>query len=97
MHADLHRDQGVPAEAILKLAGERKPDLIVLGVKDVKNSMSVATHLSRATAQDSHRERAVSRAYGSRARHRCEPNCSKSRPGSLWEWLVETSVSEFEP
>jgi|SRR5579864_4130851 len=44
--------QGVPAEAILKLASERKPDLIVLGVKDVKNSMSVATHLSRATAQE---------------------------------------------
>jgi nucleotide-binding universal stress UspA family protein len=43
--------QGVPAEAILKLASERTPDLIVLGVKDVKNSMSVATHLSRATAQ----------------------------------------------
>jgi nucleotide-binding universal stress UspA family protein len=43
--------QGVPAEAILKIAGERKPDLIVLGVKDVKKSMSVATHLSRTTAQ----------------------------------------------
>jgi nucleotide-binding universal stress UspA family protein len=43
--------KGVPAEAILKLAGERKPGLIVLGVKNVKNSMSVATHLSRATAQ----------------------------------------------
>jgi nucleotide-binding universal stress UspA family protein len=43
--------KGVPAEAILRVAGERKSDLIVLGVKDVKNSMSVATHLSRATAQ----------------------------------------------
>jgi nucleotide-binding universal stress UspA family protein len=43
--------QGAPAEAILKIAGDRKPDLIVLGVKDVKRSMSVATHLSRATAQ----------------------------------------------
>jgi len=43
--------KGVPAEAILKIAGERKSDLILLGAKDVKNSMSVATHLSRATAQ----------------------------------------------
>ena len=43
--------KGMAAEAILKVAGERKPDLIVLGVKDVKQSMSVATHLSRATAQ----------------------------------------------
>jgi nucleotide-binding universal stress UspA family protein len=44
--------KGVAAEAILKVAGERKPDLIVLGVKDVKNSMRVATHLSRGTAQE---------------------------------------------
>jgi nucleotide-binding universal stress UspA family protein len=43
---------GVPAEAILKVAGERKSDLIVLSVKDVKRSMSVATHLSRATARE---------------------------------------------
>jgi nucleotide-binding universal stress UspA family protein len=44
--------QGVPAKAILKIAGERKPDLIVLGVKGVDKSMRVATHLSRATAQE---------------------------------------------
>ena len=43
--------KGAPAETILRIAGERKPDLIVLGVKDVKKAMSVATHLSRATAQ----------------------------------------------
>lgn len=42
---------GVPADEILGLAKQRKPDLILLGVKDVKNSMSVATHFSRATAQ----------------------------------------------
>jgi nucleotide-binding universal stress UspA family protein len=44
--------QGIPAKAILKIAGERKPDLIVLGVKGVDKSMRVATHLSRATAQE---------------------------------------------
>jgi nucleotide-binding universal stress UspA family protein len=44
--------RGAPAERILRIAGERKPDLIVLGVKDVKKAMSVATHLSRATAQE---------------------------------------------
>jgi|CZKC01.1.fsa_nt_gi nucleotide-binding universal stress UspA family protein len=42
---------GVPADAILKIAGERNPDLIVLGVKDVDRIMAVATHLARATAQ----------------------------------------------
>jgi nucleotide-binding universal stress UspA family protein len=40
-----------PAEAILKVAGERNPDLIVLGVKDVNTNMTAATHLTRATAQ----------------------------------------------
>jgi nucleotide-binding universal stress UspA family protein len=44
--------KGEPAEAILKIAGERKPDLIVLGAKGVKHMMNVATHLSRATAQE---------------------------------------------
>jgi nucleotide-binding universal stress UspA family protein len=43
--------QGAPVEIILKIAWERRPDLIVLGVKDVTRSMRVATHLSRATAQ----------------------------------------------
>ncbi len=43
--------KGVPAEAILKIAEARKPDLIVLGVKEVKHVMSVATHFSRATVQ----------------------------------------------
>jgi nucleotide-binding universal stress UspA family protein len=42
---------GQPAEAILKLAWDRRPDLIVVGAKDVEHSMTVATHLSRATAQ----------------------------------------------
>lgn len=43
--------RGAPAEMILKIAWERRPDVIVLGVKDVTRSMRVATHLSRATAQ----------------------------------------------
>ncbi len=44
--------RGAPVETILRIAGERKPDLIVLGVKNVKKAMGVATHLSRATAQE---------------------------------------------
>jgi len=44
--------QGAPAETILRIAWERRPDVIVLGVKDVTRSMRVATHLSRATAQE---------------------------------------------
>jgi|ERR1017187_355986 nucleotide-binding universal stress UspA family protein len=43
--------KGAAAEAILKVAGERMPDLIVLGVKGVTKLMAVSTHLSRATAQ----------------------------------------------
>jgi nucleotide-binding universal stress UspA family protein len=42
---------GQPAEAILKLTWDRRPDLIVLGAKNVEHSMGVATHLSSATAQ----------------------------------------------
>jgi nucleotide-binding universal stress UspA family protein len=40
-----------PADGILKVASERNPDLIVLGVKDVSTNMTAATHLTRATAQ----------------------------------------------
>ena len=64
--------KGVPAEAILKMAGERKPDLIVLGVRDVKYSMGVATHLSRATAQQVIAN-APCPVLTVRVPHRCEP------------------------
>jgi len=43
---------GRPAATILKTAEEEKSDLIVLGVKNVSTSVTVAAHLSRAIAYE---------------------------------------------
>jgi nucleotide-binding universal stress UspA family protein len=43
---------GLIVDTILKVADERKPDLIVLGAKEVPVSMALASHFSHATAQE---------------------------------------------
>jgi nucleotide-binding universal stress UspA family protein len=43
---------GAAAETILKVADERKPDLIVLGAREAEVPMSVVAHLSRAIVQE---------------------------------------------
>jgi hypothetical protein len=89
--------KGAPAAEIMRLAGQRKPDLIILGAKNVKSVMSVATHLSRATAQEVIAN-APCPVLTVRAPKHCERRLhSRRRPGSLWKWPVENFVAEFEP